>query len=80
MKEFQNAESVLKNPLTSTRRVDRAIKWLKPDENVYKANWDAALDVMSKKMGCGIIVRDWQGEVIAALCLNENTVTTPTIG
>lgn len=43
--------SVLKNSLISTSRVDRAIKWLKPDANVYKVNWDAALNVIRKKNG-----------------------------
>jgi hypothetical protein len=36
--------------------------------NSIKINWDAALDGQKKLMGMGIIARDCQGEVKAAMC------------
>jgi hypothetical protein len=33
---------------------------------MYKINWDAALDVKSRRMGIGIIARDFKRQVIAA--------------
>jgi len=43
-------------------------RWVKPAPNNIKINWDAALDGRKKLMGMGIVVRDSQGEVKAAMC------------
>jgi hypothetical protein len=43
-------------------------RWLKPAVNSIKFNWDAALDGRKKIMGMGIVARDCQGEVKAAMC------------
>jgi hypothetical protein len=40
--------------------------WKAPPWGVFKINWDAAIDKSSKMMGVGVIVRDGEGEVIAA--------------
>ncbi|XP_062145408.1 uncharacterized protein LOC133852660 [Alnus glutinosa] len=43
-------------------------RWHRPALNSIKINWDAALDGRKKLMGVGIIARDCQGEVKAAMC------------
>jgi ribonuclease HI len=44
------------------------VRWLRPATNSIKLNWDAALDNRKKIMGMGIIARDHNGEVKAAMC------------
>ncbi|XP_035540266.1 uncharacterized protein LOC118344236 [Juglans regia] len=41
--------------------------WRPPPMNVYKANWDASVDRVSCRMGVGVVVRNWEGHVIATL-------------
>lgn len=55
------------------------IPWQKPAVGVFKANWDAALDLTSKRMGVGVIVRDSTGTVQAALCSIVPYITDPTV-
>jgi ribonuclease HI len=41
-------------------------KWQAPPTGTYKVNWDAAVDSVNGRMGIGIVVRDYEGHVIAA--------------
>ena len=41
--------------------------WLPPPEGVFKVNFDAALFGNSGMAGIGVVVRDCEGEIIAAL-------------
>jgi hypothetical protein len=43
-------------------------RWHRPAPNSIKINWDATLDGRKKLKGMGIIARDCQGEVKAAMC------------
>ena len=52
-------------------------KWGPPPFGKYKANWDIAIDKVNKCMGMGIIIRDYQGFVQAALCRNISSVRDP---
>jgi ribonuclease HI len=42
------------------------LKWNPPTFGHYKANWGVVLDSKSKRLGCGIVVCDHRGFVIAA--------------
>lgn len=44
-----------------------------------KRGWDAALDINSKRMGVGVIVRDMEGSVLAAMCTIVPLITDSTI-
>lgn len=37
-------------------------RWKKPGRNTVKANWDAAINTTTKKMGIGAIIRDSEGD------------------
>ncbi|KAF5458866.1 hypothetical protein F2P56_022864 [Juglans regia] len=39
--------------------------WSPPPENTFKLNWDAAVDRIQCKIGIGLIIRDWNGRVVA---------------
>ncbi|KAF5475450.1 hypothetical protein F2P56_007254, partial [Juglans regia] len=45
----------------------RNSSWTPPPENIYKINWDAAVDRSQCKIGIGIIIRDWNGRVVVTL-------------
>lgn len=57
LKDFQNAQCFQELYHYNKQSKSRP-QWLKPDGIVLKVNWDAALNVTRKKVGCGIIVRD----------------------
>jgi isoaspartyl peptidase/L-asparaginase-like protein (Ntn-hydrolase superfamily) len=40
--------------------------WKAPPSGMYKANWDAALNPKSERIGIGIVIRDKEGNVKAA--------------
>lgn len=46
---------------------------------VIKVNWDAALDLNNKKMGVGIIGRDYLGQVLAVFCDTEPFIQEPVV-
>ncbi|KAF5462224.1 hypothetical protein F2P56_018250 [Juglans regia] len=45
--------------------------------NVYKANWDASVDRANSKVGIGVIVRNWEGRVIATLRAPRKLIPDP---
>ncbi|XP_042988653.1 uncharacterized protein LOC122316184 [Carya illinoinensis] len=51
------------NPTTTTQ----TLQWNAPPANVYKVNWDSAVDKVNCKVGVGTIIRDWEGRVIACM-------------
>jgi hypothetical protein len=53
-------------------------KCLPPD--VYKINWDVGLEEKYNRIGVGVIVGDFFGEVIAARSLTIQTKQEPVIG
>ncbi|XP_042944727.1 uncharacterized protein LOC122278613 [Carya illinoinensis] len=42
--------------------------WSAPPPNVFKSNWDAAIDKGKSKLGIGVAVRDLEGQIVATLC------------
>lgn len=54
-------------------------RWLAPPCDVYKINWDAAIDKLRKLMGVGVIVRDHEGKVMATMCSPMKYITDPTV-
>jgi hypothetical protein len=51
------------------------VQWKALSLGLYKINWDAAIDMKNRRMGVGIIARDYQGLVVAAcsLTLHDHT-------
>jgi hypothetical protein len=45
------------------------VQWKAPSLGLYKINWDAAIDMKNRRMGVGIIARDYQVLVVAARSL-----------
>ncbi|XP_042958203.1 uncharacterized protein LOC122293808 [Carya illinoinensis] len=41
--------------------------WSAPPLNVFKANWDVAVDKGKCKIGVGVMIRNWEGRVVASL-------------
>jgi hypothetical protein len=53
-------------------------RWNKPPFGVIKLNWDAAVDKEGKKMGVGIIARDYHGAILAVFVASRLFITVPT--
>ncbi|XP_042987158.1 uncharacterized protein LOC122315356 [Carya illinoinensis] len=43
------------------------VKWSPPPKNMFKMNWDAAVDKTKCRVGIGVIVRDHRGQMTTAL-------------
>ena len=43
------------------------LRWKPPDSGLYKINFDGALFADQGSAGIGVVIRDWEGQVIAAL-------------
>ncbi|KAK3205111.1 hypothetical protein Dsin_019157 [Dipteronia sinensis] len=54
-------------------------KWLVPPVVVFKINSDAALRDRGKVSGIGVVIRDWNGHVMASLCQNVRGVLQPQV-
>ncbi|XP_042952278.1 uncharacterized protein LOC122289367 [Carya illinoinensis] len=59
--------------------IRRDVKWQPPDETRYKVNWDAGFKTSTSKMGAGIIIRNFEREVIAALGMPRAPVSDPSV-
>ena len=57
----------LVNPLPNPIRPEPKPKWIAPPWDKYKINYDAAISNAENKAGIGIVVRDYNGEVMASL-------------
>ncbi|KAG7967870.1 hypothetical protein I3843_08G121900 [Carya illinoinensis] len=70
--------------LTSTDAVpsnissDRGdIRWKKPEFRTLKENWDASVSTKLNRAGCGIIIRDEQGNIMACVCASQKPIVKP---
>ncbi|KAF5450327.1 hypothetical protein F2P56_030688 [Juglans regia] len=53
------------------------VRWIAPREGEVKIDWDAAFDQKEKRMGAGVIIRDVEGEVLAALSMPRSNIPSP---
>ena len=44
-----------------------------------KTNWDAALDILNKRIGAGVVVRDELDAVLASMATTVPFITDPTV-
>ncbi|XP_047979145.1 uncharacterized protein LOC125221058 [Salvia hispanica] len=54
-------------------------KWVKPQNGVLKCNIDVVLFTGQRKVGCGAVVRDSEGMVVAAMCGQVGRVADPSM-
>ena len=43
------------------------LRWKPPNFGLYKTNFDGALFAAQVNAGIGVVIRDWEGQIIAAL-------------
>ncbi|XP_023885283.1 uncharacterized protein LOC111997430 [Quercus suber] len=55
------------NPLPNPIRPEPKPKWKAPPQNKYKINYDGAISNAKNKAGIGVVVRDYNSEVMASL-------------
>jgi ribonuclease HI len=53
--------------------------WKKPPQGVVKVNWDAAINKKEGYTGCGIIICDYEGQVLAARSITQVSIMDPTM-
>lgn len=51
-------------------RQSTTAKWIKPPSGWLKMNTDAAIDIQGKKVGLGLVLRDSEGSLVAAVATN----------
>lgn len=61
--------------MLSVSNLSVEVLWKKPELNlVYKMNWDAVLDIHNVKIGAGIVIRNWEGDLLASTVLPRTFV------
>ena len=55
------------NPLPNPNWPEPKTKWIAPPWNKYKINYDGAISNVENKAGIGVVVHDYNGEVMASL-------------
>lgn len=53
--------------------------WQRPEGNKCKVNFDIALDTNKLRLGLAVIVRNNNGDIMAALCSQKRFVVSPSI-
>ncbi|XP_042944781.1 uncharacterized protein LOC122278662 [Carya illinoinensis] len=51
--------------------------WSAPPLHAFKANWDASVDKVQCKVGIGVVIRDWNGCVVATLRSQRDLLPDP---
>ena len=64
IEDFKNANNLL---ATGKRNEVRALK--PPPEGVFLINVDGAIPAMDGHSGVGVVIRDWENQVVAAISL-----------
>jgi ribonuclease HI len=54
-------------------------RWKKPSREFLKCNWDAAIDSDEMRMGVGVVIKNHEGEVVAAKCCTKPHITDPLV-
>ncbi|KAF5476840.1 hypothetical protein F2P56_003534 [Juglans regia] len=54
-------------------------QWTAPPPQVFKANWNASVDRVNCRIGVGVIIRDWHGQVVATLRSQRDLFPDPTM-
>lgn len=52
---------------------------MKLAKGMVKVNWDAAIDILPKRMGVGTIIRNAEGTIMAIMCTTVPFITDPTV-
>lgn len=60
-RDYWEAKERRRRCLVSVTKVERVVRWCRPDVNMIKANFDAALCLNSRKAAVGVIARDENG-------------------
>jgi ribonuclease HI len=65
VEEFREAQDHEITAVTDAAEA-RMTRWVAPAQGWLKANWDASLDSKAGRMGCGVVIRDYCGNMIEA--------------
>jgi ribonuclease HI len=74
IQEFQEAQQ----KQISTSRQPGTVQWTPINPGHYKVNWDAAVEKRTGRIGLGAVIRDHQGELVAARCVTYVGLLEPT--
>lgn len=56
------------------------VRWCCPPGGFYKINWDVTINTYPNRMGVGVIIRNSEGRVIAALSIVKKETQEPAVG
>ncbi|KAF5465990.1 hypothetical protein F2P56_015949 [Juglans regia] len=74
---FAAAQHYLHVSITENSASSMIVRWEKPSYGWFKINWDAAYDDNLKRMGGGIVIRNWDGELMAAAGWAKPSISNP---
>lgn len=64
LKNFKDVDDAIVEPQTQGICTRRGVKWMPSTTDFTKVNFDAAIDQAEKKMGIGVVGRNFKGELL----------------
>ncbi|XP_059460149.1 uncharacterized protein LOC132189426 [Corylus avellana] len=77
MNHFNKAEQGRRVGVPKPPSNPAGLVWKLPETGIIKLNWAVALDDRSQRMGFGIIARDHEAKVVAAVSGSRPNITSP---
>lgn len=71
LEEYQQAQASSREQTGTSSAINRTTRWQKPGNGFFKANRDVALDGKNSNMGVGVVIRNWEEDLIATLCISQ---------
>jgi hypothetical protein len=78
LQEYNDANRLPPSSSDSSAPTEKQ-RWQKPLPGIIKINWDAAINSQNQRMGVGILVRNDEGAVLAAVCATVPSITDPPV-
>lgn len=77
--EFQQAQVIKNKVFEKGNQLIRlkSVRWQKPKMTWYKVNWDEALYGNRSNMSGGIVVRNWESDLMVDVCMPKLFIDNP---
>ncbi|XP_040987702.1 uncharacterized protein LOC121235424 [Juglans microcarpa x Juglans regia] len=79
LEEYKKSQRIQRKDDHPSSAASNRHKWQKLEADFVKVNWNASLDLKSKRMGMRIMIRDEKGEAMVAVCDQRKYVQNPTM-
>ena len=70
MLHFTGVRDRVVESLAGQPQREPARAWVPPPRSCYKVNWEACMDSATRVWTTGVLIRDYEGQVLATKCMH----------